>query len=68
MEIMHEGADNLKIVRQDTTILDCAISPKQGTNPSIRTFSSHNTIPSSIRIKAETNSHSGKNDVNKANK
>ena len=40
MESMHEGSDNLKIVRQDTTVLDCAISPKQGTNHSIRTFSS----------------------------
>ena len=40
VETMHESADNLKIVHQDTTVLDCAISPKQGTNHSIRTFSS----------------------------
>lgn len=40
IESMHEGADNLKIVHQDTTVLDCAISPKQGTNHRIHTFSS----------------------------
>ena len=67
MEAIHEGADNLKIVRQDTTVLDCAISPKQGTNHSIRTYSSSNTVAGQIRIKAETNSHSSKKDTNKAN-
>ena len=40
METMHETADNLKIVHQDTTVLDCAISPKHATNHSVRTFSS----------------------------
>ena len=68
MESAPDAPDNLKIVRQDTTDVDCAISPKQGSNRKPRTFASANAASGQVRIKADTTSHSSKSDVKKPHK
>ena len=68
MESAPDAPDNLKIVRQETVDMDCAISPKQGSSRKPLSLASGNAASGQVRIKADTTSHSSKSDVKKPHK
>ena len=67
IDTLQEADNNLKIVQQDTTILDSVMDPKSGMNHSARTFTASNTVAGQVRVKADKNNHSP-NDHNKQHK